>query len=231
MEFKDCHLFLSITREERGHHRAGDQRRPPGLHVKPSPPQPTDPHKPPPPPTPWCEGPVPGSVVGLSETSDEVNRARWRFSYQYYISPLSYSQSFWSDTKVCCKYLSSHVLFSKTLRCRHFKHLSVFNVEPLIFFFKTLILTSSREKWSLCILVLLSSALSLSLWYEKILKGEVVKRRMCIKSSAECAYWWHFCCLAILTWCLSSWVYFFCSHEDSFYKAHRRRLHSKRQTT
>lgn len=35
--------------------------------------------------------------------------------------------------------------FSKTSQCRHFKRLSPFNVEPLIFF-KTLILPSSRGK-------------------------------------------------------------------------------------
>ncbi|KAI4833469.1 hypothetical protein KUCAC02_016367, partial [Chaenocephalus aceratus] len=73
VEFKGGHLFLSITREERGHHRARDQRRPPGLHVKPSP---LDPRALTAPPTPWCEGMVPGSVAGLSEASDEVNRAR-----------------------------------------------------------------------------------------------------------------------------------------------------------
>lgn len=66
----------------------------------------------------------------------------------------------------------------------------------LWFFFKTLILTSSREKWSLCVWVfcLLSSALSLSLWYETSLKAELVKRRISIKSNAESTFWWHDAC-------------------------------------
>lgn len=61
----------------------------------------------------------------------------------------------------------------------------------LWFFFKTLILTSSREKWSLRVWVLLSAVFcpfSLSLRFEKISSEELVKRRISIKSNAECAF-------------------------------------------
>lgn len=57
---------------------------------------------------------------------------------------------------------------------------------------------------------------SLSLWYETSLKAELVKRRISIKSNAESAFWWHFCYLAILTWCLSSQGYFFSSQKGIF---------------